>query len=133
MNRAAAPAESVAAGVGAAGGGGRGFFHQDGPAGEGEVAGVVVDHVHLAGVEAGLQGLQRQIDLEDDGFAVGRGYFAGHDLFRFVDFRVSLQKFDAGENADGVARRFVLRRIRGTVAGYIADAAGAPFLACAAS
>ena len=68
----------------------RGFLDEDRPAREGEVAGVVVDYVHLAGVEAWLQGLQRQVDLEDDGFAVGGVYFVGHDWFRFVNFRVSL-------------------------------------------
>src|SRR5271166_601660 len=57
----------------------RGFFDEDGPAGEGKVAGIVVDYVHLARREARLQGLQRQVDLEDDGFAVGGGYFVGHD------------------------------------------------------
>ena len=49
--------------------------------------------------------MQRHIDLEYDGFAIGGGDFIGHDGLGFVDFRGTLKEFDAGEDADGVARR----------------------------
>ena len=69
---------------------------------EREAAGDVVDHVYLAEIEPRLQGLQRDVNLEDDGFVVRRGDFAGDDGFGFVDFCCALQKFDAGEDADGI-------------------------------
>ena len=49
--------------------------------------------------------MQRQVHLEDDGFAIGRGDFVGHDRLGFIDLRGALNEFDAGEDADGVRRR----------------------------
>ena len=65
--------------------------------------------------EARLEGLQREIDLEDDGFAVGGGHFISDNGLGFVDFCASLQKFDAGKDADGVARRLLRRHGRARV------------------
>ena len=63
----------------------------------------VVDYVYLAEIQAGLQGLQRDINLEDDGFAIGGGDFVRNDWLGFVDLCCALEKFDAGEDADGIA------------------------------
>jgi len=62
-----------------------GFADEEGKAREGEAAGDVVDHVDLAEMQAGLQGLQRQIHLEDDGFAIGRSDFVGLDQLGLID------------------------------------------------
>jgi len=62
-----------------------GFADEDGEAGEGEGARDVVNDVDLAKVQAGLQGLQRHVHLEDHGFALGSGHFVGHDGLGFVD------------------------------------------------
>src|SRR6266478_7435145 len=70
----------------------------------------VVDYVYLTEIEARLQGLQRDINLEDDGFAIGCGDFIGDDGQGLVDFRCALEKFDAGEDPNGIACR--LRRLR---------------------
>src|SRR6266436_8522695 len=70
----------------------------------------VVDYVYLTEIEARLQGLQRDINLEDDGFAIGCVDFVGDDGFGFVDLCCALEKFDAGEDSDGIACR--LRRLR---------------------
>src|SRR5689334_24085827 len=51
------------------------LFDEHGPAREGVVAGDIVDDIHLAGVEARLEGLQRQVKLELDGFALRDIYF----------------------------------------------------------
>jgi len=104
---AARMAGLIGGGWGGDGGGGmrNGFADEERKPREGETAGDVVDHVHLAEIEAGLQGLQRQVHLEDDGFAIGRGDFVGLDQLGFIDLRPALDKFDAGEDADGVTRR----------------------------
>lgn len=66
--------------VGGAGGGRdrlrNGFADEQREAGKGEAAGDIIDHVDLAEIQAGLQGLQRQVHLEDDRFAIGRGALA---------------------------------------------------------
>ena len=72
------------------------MFNQDGPAGEGEIAGDVVDDIDLANVEAGLKRLQREFDLEDYSLAVGGGDFIRDDGLGFVDLGGSLQELDAG-------------------------------------
>ena len=83
-------------------------------AGEGKAAGDVVNYVYLAEIEAGFQGLQRYVNLEDYGFSVGRGDFVRDDGLGFVDFGCALEEFDAGENADRIAGRFCrLRRFCG--------------------
>ena len=71
---------------------------------ERETAGDVVDYVYLTEIEARFQGLQGDVNLENDGFAIGCGDLVGNDGLRFVDFRCALEKFDAGEDADGIAR-----------------------------
>src|SRR5882757_4193778 len=70
----------------------------------------VVDYVYLTEIEARLKGLQRDINLEDDGFAIGCGDFVGDDGQGLVNFRCALEKFDAGEDSDGIARRLRRRR-----------------------
>ena len=105
-----APTAARMAGLigGAWGGGGgmrNGFADEEGKPREGEAAGDVVNHVDLAEIQAGLQGLQRQVHLEDDRFAIGRGDFVGLDGLGFIDLRRALDKFDAGEDAHGVTRR----------------------------
>src|SRR5258708_13116721 len=71
---------------------------------EGKTAGDVVDHVYLTEIQAGLQGLQWDINLEDDGLAVRRGDFAGDDGFGFVEFCWALHKFAPVTYADGLTR-----------------------------
>ncbi len=61
------------------------FFYQDRPAWKSEIPRDVVDDVDLARVEAGLERLQRKIDLEDHGFAVWRGDLARDYGLRFVN------------------------------------------------
>src|SRR5258705_13342644 len=70
----------------------------------------VVDYVSLTEIEARLHGLQRDINLEDDGFAIGCGDFIGDDGHGLVDLCCALEKFDAGEDPEGIACR--LRRLR---------------------
>ena len=70
--------------------------NEQGKSRERKTAGDVVDHVYLTEIEAGFQGLQRNVNLKDDGFAIGGGDFVRHDGFRFIDFRRTLEKFDAG-------------------------------------
>ena len=54
---------------------------------ERKTAGDIVYYVYLTEIQAGLQGLQRHIDLEDDGFAIGGSDFVRHDGLGFVDLR----------------------------------------------
>ena len=71
---------------------------------KGKTSRYVVDDVDLADVESGLQRLEGQIDLENDGLAVRSSDFGGHHRLGFVDFHAVLKEFDAGKNADTVAR-----------------------------
>ena len=90
------------------------FADEEREAREREAAGDVVDYVYLAEVKAGLEGLQGDVNLEDDGFPVGRGDFVRDDGLGFVDFGCALEKFDTGENADRAAGGFCrLRRFCG--------------------
>ncbi len=70
---------------------------------EGKTAGHIVDHVYLTEIQTRLQGFERNVNLEDDRFAIGGGDFVRDDWLGFVDLRSTLEKFDAGEDADGTA------------------------------
>src|SRR5258705_11766755 len=61
----------------------------------------VVDYVYLTEIEARLQGLQRDINLEDAAFAIGCGEFIGDYGHGLVGFRCALEKFDAGSEPYG--------------------------------
>ena len=79
---------------------------EQGEAREGKTAGDVVVYIYLTEIEAGLQSLQRNVDLKDDGFAIGGGDFLGDYGPGLVDFCCALKKFNAGEDTDGIASGF---------------------------
>jgi hypothetical protein len=74
-------------------------MNQNRGSGEGEAASGVVDYVDLAGVLAGFEAAEWDVELECDGVARGFVELGGFDEWCFEGFGAAVEKFDAGENS----------------------------------
>src|SRR5260370_7608594 len=66
--------------------------HEQCQAWEQEMSGGIINYVHLAGIEAGFQIGQRDIELEDSGRAIGHGNFFGFAQRSLLAFLPSISK-----------------------------------------
>src|SRR5260370_27673961 len=76
--------------------------HEQCQAWEQEMSGGIINYVHLAGIEAGFQIGQRDIELEESGVAIGHGNFFGFDQWSLVGFGLSMEESNVSEDVDCV-------------------------------
>lgn len=81
-----------------------GFTNEDGKARERKTARDIVDYIYLTEVQARFQRLQRQVHLESHSFSFRGVHFVKGGYTGLENLRRVLDKFDAGENANGVVR-----------------------------
>lgn len=67
-----------------------------------KLAGGIVDHIYLAGVETWLQRVERQVELKGSGLAIASVEFGELDLRAFEDFGLSTQERNVGEQGHAV-------------------------------